>query len=122
MEIENGSEVPCNIDPSVRLAFVLALALIKTRSCLSAGTPSTGVTTQTGIPEIVDDVIFTGYAARFALAPSAAEASVCARLCARVCFGLASETWCANPFCASGLTVAGSGTTRVMCAVPSASM
>ncbi len=54
--------------------------LIKTRACLSGGTPSAGVTTQTGMPAIVDEVMLTGYTARFALAPAAAAASVSVRL------------------------------------------
>src|SRR5215471_19375214 len=72
-------------------------------------------------PAVVVTSIFTGYSLRASAESLARQASVCTRRSAR---GSGPEVLLGrdpSQVCASGLTVGGMGTTRVMCAVPSAS-
>src|SRR5215469_4699986 len=94
--------------------------LMSTRERFSAGIES-GVMMSVRTPAVVVSSIFTGYSLRASAESLARQASVWTRRSARlsgpeVFFGSdPSQT------CASGLTVGGMGTTRVMCAVPSGS-
>src|SRR5215469_8447489 len=94
--------------------------LMSTRERFSAGIES-GVMMSVRTPAVVVSSMFTGYRLRASAESLARQASVWTRRSAKlsgpeVFFG--SD---ASQACASGLTVGGMGTTRVMCAVPSGS-
>ncbi len=77
---------------------------------------------RTGMPAIVRDSMCTGKAASEASPARVCQASVPVRRWARVSWVAASEAGRARPAWACGLMVLGTGTTRVMWAVPPASM
>ena len=85
---------------------------ISTRCALPAGMAS-GVTTRTGIPAIMDWLMFTGYRESAFVAAPDCHASTFARATASVSVSATSGNGWANASCASGLTVVGTGTTRV---------
>src|ERR1700686_1933175 len=97
---------------------------MRTRLALSSGIVI-GVTTLTGTPAMVENSIFTGYTARVA------SEDICLDwLCWGFLGGGGGGSSCdaewapsrARAACASGLTVSGTGTIRVMYAVPCLSM
>src|SRR5277367_2373355 len=100
--------------------------LISTRSRFSAARSSdamlSGVTTRTGTPAMVSAATFAGYIFFIASPAPACHLSVFARRSSNVSGTAASDCTRATTFCASGLIVPGTGTTRVTYAVPSAAI
>jgi hypothetical protein len=91
--------------------------LISNRDLFSAATVG-GVTIRTGTPAIVSVVKFTEYNLSHFSPISACHFSVSARCCSGVWAESESGFILAIFFCASGLIVVGTGTTRVTCTVP----
>ena len=94
---------------------------MSTRSCLFAGIVG-GVMMRTGTPAILSSVTFVGYIPCMSMASCFCHASARALFCSSVTGGSVSGIGSESHFCDSGLTVFGTGTTRVTCAVPLASM